>query len=71
MRDDLFVNMLLEYMNNTYNRYERDFQLVRNRIDVYGLNADDYYDLIVCQIRLDCAASQFRCIRQLLKDFMY
>lgn len=71
MRNELAVNMILEYMSNTYNRYERDFQIVKNRVDVYGLNADDYYDLIVCQTRLDCAGSQFRCIRQLLKDFYY
>lgn len=59
-----------EYMMNTYSNLEKDLQRVKNRISLYGLSSDDYYDLLVCEIRLDTASSLFRQIREILQcDF--
>lgn len=66
---DYFYQMLLEYMLNTYNRYELDYLNVKNSIDYHGLDADSYYRLLVCEIRLDCLSSEFRKIRQLIDTY--
>ena len=66
MKEDIFLIMLLEYMLNTHNRLEKDYQLVKNRVSFHDLNADDYYDLLVCQTRLDYTSFLFRQIRELI-----
>ena len=67
--DSLLVNMLLEFMYNTYSRYERDLDVVRERVALYGLTADNVHDLLVCQTRLETVSSEFRKIRVIISTY--
>lgn len=60
---------LYEYMLNKLDFYENEKNLVLNRISLHRLNSDDYYDLLVTEIREDTARDIFRSIRSILDTY--
>lgn len=60
---------LYEYMLNKLDYYENEKILVLNRISLHSLNSQDYYDLLVTEIREDTAREIFRSIRSILDTY--
>ncbi len=69
MNDDLLKVFLLQYMQNKITQLDNDLIAVKNRVSIYNLNAKDYHELILCETRLDTAASIFRQISDILKYY--
>ena len=60
---------LYEYMLNKLDFYENEKIFVLNRISLHSLNSQDYYDLLVTEIREDTAREIFRSIRSILDTY--
>lgn len=63
---DIFKQLILEYMINRFDSLKYDYDVVKHRIDFRDINSNDYYDLLVCEVRLQAVAHEFRFIRNLL-----
>ena len=59
MNDNLLNSMLLEYMLVTLDRYQNEVDRVVHRLSYWDVFSSDYYDLMVCKVRLDCLSSEF------------
>lgn len=67
MSDSLLVQVLLEYLLSTYDRYSYDVVTIRENIRLLGLDSYRLHDLIVAEARLDAFAVQSRKIREIIK----
>lgn len=67
---DLFRQMLTEFMLHRIDELESDRVEIINRISIYRLSSDDYYALLINDIRQDYAVDTFRRIRQLMDCFL-
>lgn len=70
MNKELFYQIMCEYMINKSNELKNDRIAILNRISVYKLSVDDYYDLMVNDIRQDFARTIFRQVRALMDSFL-
>lgn len=66
----LFKTILGEYMLRKSDQLEHDRITVLNRISLYHLNSDSYYDLIVNDIRSDSTKTIFREIMSIVKNYL-
>ena len=64
------LNLIYEYMYNKMCRYEHDRNEVINRVSLHRLSSDDYYDLLVTEIREDTAREIFRTMKELLNTYV-
>ena len=67
--NELLVNMLLEYMLNSYTRYENDLIYLRDHIKVHGLDSDSLNNLIVAETRFDTISAEYRKIRFIIDTY--
>lgn len=70
MNVNLFKNMLSEFMINQMDRLDNDRIVIMNRISYSKLTSDDYYSLLVNDIRRDSYAHIFRQLRTLMDMFL-
>lgn len=66
-QSELLVSMLLDYLYHEYNRLQNDLAMVKERIRIFGFDADRAYELLVCETRLDLMATESRKLRQLIQ----
>lgn len=68
--NDIFVEIMLEYIQNKYHCYEQDYERVKERIQLciqlYSLEPESLQDFVICKTRLDTASDIFRTINELL-----
>lgn len=67
---DLFKSILGEYMLKKSDDLESDRSAVLNRISLYDLDPDRYYDLIVIHIRNDTYRTVFRDILFMINSYL-
>lgn len=67
--NELLVNMLLEYMLNSYTRYENDLVYLRDHIKVHGIDSDSLNNLIVAEARFDTISAEYRKIRFIIDTY--
>lgn len=70
MNVNLLKNMLSEFMLNSMDRLDNDRIEIMNRISFLKLSSDDYYDLLVNDIRRDSYSHIFRQLRTLIDMFL-
>lgn len=66
----LFKSILSEYMSRKSDSLENDRITVLNRISIYDLNSDRYYDLLVQDIRFDTTKNIFREIMSIVRMYL-
>lgn len=66
----LFKTILAEYMLRRSDQLEQDKISVLNRITLYHLDSDRYYDLLVNDIRSDTTRSIFREIMSIVHNYL-
>ena len=59
-----------QFMINKMSSLEDDKMIIHNRIQIYHLDADSYYDLIVNEVRIDYARYIFRQINELMDMYL-
>lgn len=67
---DLFKSILGEYMLKKSDDLESDRSAVLNRISLYDLDPDRYYDLIVIHVRDDTYRTVFRDILFMVNSYL-
>ena len=68
--NDLFRQMICEYMLRRYDELENDRQQILSNISFHRLDSEKYYVLIVNDIRQDTIRSVFRSIRIIMDDYL-
>lgn len=68
--NDLFRNMMYEFMMNYSDNLQSDRDQIINRVSLHNLSADDVYDMVVSDTRQDTATSIFRSIRVIMQDYL-
>lgn len=66
----LFKNILSEYMLRKSDQLEIDRITVLNRISLYHLDSDRFYDLLVQDIRSDNTRTIFREIMSIVRTYL-
>ena len=69
MPQELLIQMVLELLYNEYSRYQNDVVMIRERIRLFGADADRLYELIVCETRLDTIAVLSRKLRHIIQQY--
>lgn len=67
---EFFKSCMNQFMLNKMSSLEDDKMMIHNRIQIYHLDADSYYDLIVSEVRIDYARYIFRQIRELMDMYL-
>lgn len=67
---DFFKNCMKQFMVNKMSTLEDDKTMIHNRIQLYHLDSDSYYDLIVNEVRIDYARYIFRQISELIDMYL-
>ena len=67
--NDILIEIMLEYIQNKYHRYEHDYERVKERIQLYSLDPESLQDFVICKTRLDTASDIFRTINELLSVY--
>lgn len=67
---EFFKSCMSQFMLNKMSSLEDDKMMIHNRIQIYHLDADSYYDLIVSEVRIDYARYIFRQIRELMDMYL-
>jgi hypothetical protein len=67
---EFFKICMSHFMLNKMSALEDDKMMIHNRIQIYHLDADSYYDLIVSEVRIDYARYIFRQIRELMDMYL-
>ena len=67
---NLFRTMIAEYMLRKSDEVESDRLRIINRISVYSLSSDDYYDLLVNSTRDDTTKTIFREIKSIIDIYL-
>lgn len=68
--NEFFKSCMNQFMLNKMSALEDDKMMIHNRIQIYHLDADSYYDLIVSEVRIDYARYIFRQIRELMDMYL-
>lgn len=68
--NELFIQMIREYIHNTLQRYEFDVLNVKNDIILHGYDADRLYSLIVVETRLDTFRAECRRIQNIVDIYL-
>lgn len=68
--NELFIQMIQEYIRNTLERYEFDVLNVKNDIILHGYDADRLYSLIVVETRLDTFRAECRRIQNIVDIYL-
>lgn len=66
----LFESILSEYMLRKSDQLEIDRITVLNRISLYHLDVDSFYDLLVQDIRSDTTKTIFRDIMSIVRTYL-
>lgn len=69
-KNEFFKSCMNQFMLNKMSALEDDKMMIHNRIQIYHLDADSYYDLIVSEVRIDYARYIFRQIRELMDMYL-
>lgn len=67
---EFFKTCMSQFMLNKMSSLEDDKLMIHNRIQIYHLDADSYYDLIVNEVRIDYARYIFRQISELMDMYL-
>ena len=67
---DFFKTAIDKFMLNKIDDLEYDKMLIKNRVIMYDIDVDTYYDMIVNHVRLDYAKYVFRQIRELIDMYL-
>lgn len=66
----LFKTIISEYMLRKNDQLEIDKTMIINRITLYHLDSDRYYDLLVSDIRSDTTRTIFREIMSIVQSYL-
>ena len=67
---EFFKIAMDKFMLNKIDELEYDKMLIKNRVIMYDIDVDTYYDMIVNHVRLDYARYVFRQIRELIDMYL-
>ena len=67
---EFFKSCMSQFMLNKMSALEDDKVMIHNRIQIYHLDSDSYYDLIVNEVRIDYARYIFRQISELMDMYL-
>ena len=67
---EFFKSCMKQFMVNKMSALEDDKTMIHNRIQIYHLDADSYYDLIVNEVRIDYARYIFRQVSELMDMYL-
>ena len=67
---EFFKTCMSQFMLNKMSSLEDDKMMIHNRIQIYHLDADSYYDLMVNEVRIDYARYIFRQISELMDMYL-
>lgn len=66
----LFKTMMSEYMLRKSDQIEADRTRVFNRVSLFNLSVEDYYDLLVLHVRADLIRSTFREVKTIIDVYL-
>ncbi len=61
-RED-YINIILTYMSNTLNKYQNEIDEIKNRRFYSKFDDEDYYKMLLAQVRFETLSDSFRVIR--------
>lgn len=61
-----YYNIILQYMLSCLDRIECDIQDIKNRKFYSHFDEEDYYKMLVLQVRFEALSDSFRVIREFL-----
>ena len=67
MSKEDYINILLQYMCNTLDKYENEIQEIKNRKFYSKFDEEDYYKMLLAQVRYETLSDSFKVI----KEFLY
>lgn len=67
---EFFKMAMDKFMLNKIDDLQYDKTLIKNRVIMYDIDVDTYYDMIVNHVRLDYASYVFRQIRELIDMYL-
>lgn len=67
---EFFKMAMDKFMLNKIDDLENDKFIIKNRVIMYDIDVDTYYDMIVNHVRLDYAKYVFRQIRELIDMYL-
>ncbi len=67
---EFFKMAMDKFMLNKIDDLQYDKTLIKNRVIMYDIDVDTYYDMIVNHVRLDYARYVFRQIRELIDMYL-
>ena len=68
--NELFIQMIQEYIHNTLERYEFDVLNVKNDIILHGYDSHRLHSLIVVETRLDTFRAECRRIQNIVDIYL-
>ena len=68
--NELFIQMIQEYIRNTLERYEFDVLNVKNDIILHGYDSYRLYSLIVVETRLDTFRAECRRLQRIIDIYL-
>ena len=67
---EFFKMAMDKFMLNKIDDLQYDKTLIKNRVIMYDIDVDTYYDMIVNHVRIDYAKYVFRQIRELIDMYL-
>ena len=67
---EFFKMAMDKFMLNKIDDLQNDKFIIKNRVIMYDIDVDTYYDMIVNHVRLDYAMYVFRQIRELIDMYL-
>lgn len=67
--NDLQIMMIIEYMTNTLDRYEKKLVMIKNERFFIGYRPEDYYELVTLKVQIECLREHFKVIRDLIEIY--
>ena len=67
---EFFKMAMDKFMLNKIDDLQYDKTLIKNRVIMYDIDVDTYYDMIVNHVRIDYARYVFRQIRELIDMYL-
>lgn len=61
-----YINIILQYMNNTIDKYRNEIDEIKNRKFYSTFDEEDYYKMLLAQVKLDVLQDSFHVIREFL-----
>lgn len=66
MSRENYINIIYEYMLNTLDRYELEIKDIKTKKFYTYFNEEDYYKLLIAQVKYETLSDSFRVIREFL-----